>query len=168
MKIIIYYLIFLIVSIGFLGCQNSQQETVVVYLVRHAEKDLSDTTSNPPLTMKGEQRANKLVEELKTVDIDAIYSTSYDRNMNTVQPLANFLGLSIQSYERDNWKPLMESIVQRKGEAILICGHGENLLPMIEALGGKRPLEFLEKHEYDNIFKVVISEGEVEVTTKKY
>ena len=57
---------------------NTLKETVTtIYLVRHAEKDLSDTSNrNPELTAIGIQRANDLAQTLSKVNIDAVYSTN--------------------------------------------------------------------------------------------
>ena len=38
--------------------------------------------------------------------------------------------------------------------SILICGHGDNLLPIIALFGGKSPLKQLGHNEYDKLFKI--------------
>ncbi len=148
--------VILLMLLLFLSCQD---QSTTLYLVRHAEKEENNTMQNqnedPPLTLEGEQRAEKLKKLLADVSIDAVYSTSYQRNMNTVEPLAIDKNLSIQNYEWHQWSPMIEEIlVSYQGKTVVICGHGDNLLPMIEYLDGKRPQESLGTHEYDKIFKV--------------
>jgi hypothetical protein len=60
------------------------------------------------------------------------------------------------------------STKKHAGKTVLICGHGDNLLPMIEYLNGKRPQESLGPHEYDKIFKVDYFKNSAVVTVIKY
>lgn len=137
------------------GCQEKKPTTL--YLVRHAEKDLSDTTENPPLTKEGLERAQQLKEMLEDEEIDRIYSTKYDRNIHTAKPLADVKGLGIKLYEWHNWQPMINEIQRSAGgETVVISGHGDNLLPMVEYVGGQPPLDSLGKYEYDKIFKVKV------------
>lgn len=52
-------------SILFSSCSENPIEPKVIYLVRHAEKDLADTTDNPALTAAGVERSNQLVNILR-------------------------------------------------------------------------------------------------------
>lgn len=162
---------FIFLSLLFLriltGCISESDKTIV-YLVRHAEKNLTDTTDNPPLTTDGEKRAQQLVEEMKGIELAAIFSTEYDRNLNTVKPLAISRNIEIRTYSWHDWQPILDEIKKKSGENFLICGHGDNLLPMIEYLGGEKPLASLGKHEYDNIFKITLSDKKTEVEVIKY
>lgn len=159
----------IIIGSLFTSCvENEESKTQVFYLVRHAEKELSDPSDNPPLTMQGEERAESLVDVLDDVALDQIFSTSYDRNMNTVNPVANEQDLAVQNYDWHDWQPMLDKMLQSNDSLFLICGHGDNLLPMIEYLGGEKPMESLGKHEYDNVFKVTKTEGEVTVEVIKF
>ena len=83
--------IFIIILI-ILGVQSNihsqeSNETFTIYLVRHSEKDLfSNNSTDPPLTKCGEQRSENLSTFLKDVELDAIYSTNYNRTKNTALP----------------------------------------------------------------------------------
>lgn len=147
---------------------NQTTETTTFYLVRHAEKSESNTmqdkNEDPPLTDEGVSRAKSLAELLGKKKIAAIYSTSYQRNMNTVKPLADAQEIAIENYEWHNWQPMVDDALSRfSGKTIVICGHGDNLLPMIEHLGGQKPQESLGSHEYDKIFKVEASKANTKV-----
>lgn len=157
-----------IVSLIFISACTSHTESTIFYLVRHAEKDLTDTTDNPALTKEGYERAEKLKNELKEIQINGIFSTSFQRNINTVKPLAESKNLSISTYEWTVWQPMLDTLSTKKGESFVICGHGDNLLPMITYLGAQKPFEELGKHDYDNIFKVILSEKKSEVEVMKY
>ena len=166
----IHWIGILALSGGLWACEPQPEQATepppakVVYLVRHAEKDLQDTTANPPLTAVGEARALALAERLADSGLTRIFSTTYDRNRYTVQPLAARLALAIEPYEWHAWQPVLDSIAAAPvGSRVLICGHGDNLLPMIEALGADRPLDSLGHHEYDKLFRVALGPDSSEV-----
>lgn len=153
-------LVLLLIAGFLLSCQQDINRTV--YLVRHAEKDLTDKTDNPPLTQVGVQRALSLVDVLKEEEIAAIYSTPLQRTTQTVYPLSDFKKVKIEFYEWDDYNGLKKKIKNLKTQgAVVICGHGNNLLPMIKTLGSEPPLDSLGHEEYDKIFKV--TEGETEI-----
>ena len=72
---------------------SPQGTTTTFILIRHAEraKELGDSY----LTQAGRQRAEALVLKIGQMDITAIYSPDRGRNRETVQPLANHLGLTL-------------------------------------------------------------------------
>ena len=135
-KKLLYVLGFLIlvVIIGLLNPPISDQTTVIV--VRHAEK--SDTpVGDVSLNEIGKMRAETLIDVLGNVGITKIYSTQYARNIQTVKPLAENLGLEITISEVDHSgvehhvKSLANEIRSvQMGETILVVGHS-NTVPMI-------------------------------------
>ena len=164
-------IVFALLLILFASCNDSVSTTL--YLVRHAEKEMNDSTEkqndDPKLTKEGKQRAKKLAKVLKEEKISAIYSTAYQRNRKTVAPLAKSKDLSVNNYEWYDWQPMIDSINKKyAGGKILICGHGDNLLPMIDYLNAKRPQKKLHKREYDKIFKVVYNKDTTMVSTITY
>lgn len=149
----------LILSIAFiLSACGANDEPQKIYLIRHAEKLLSDSTGNPPLTEAGIARANKIAEMYADKSIDRIYSTQFDRNMHTIQPLADASGAEIKPYEWQDWEPMINEIIanQQKLKTLVICGHGDNLLPMITYMGGVKPIEKLGDYQHDILFEVVL------------
>lgn len=147
-------------------CIDHSEETII-YLVRHAEKDTTDQTKNPPLTEEGKQRAEKLTDILAKYKIEGIYSTKYDRNINTVRAIAENNNIEIQNYEWYNWKPLLREVKSKKG-IYLICGHGDIILPMIDFLNGEKPLQELGHHEYDNLFKIIVEKDTAYIDLMKF
>jgi broad specificity phosphatase PhoE len=137
----------------FSGCSTDPS---IIYFVRHAEKDLSDTTENPPLTQEGKNRIEILNALLKNYSFDGVYSTKYDRNIQTVLPIARKSNQEIRIYEWYDWYEMIDEIAQTKSKNFLICGHGDNLIPMIERLKGLSPIPELGHHEHDKLFRVTL------------
>jgi 2,3-bisphosphoglycerate-dependent phosphoglycerate mutase len=76
---------------------------LTVLLVRHAEPVAPGTAGfdefTRPLTAKGVRDARKLRETLAATRIDAAYSSPYIRARQTIEPIANARGLSIETIE---------------------------------------------------------------------
>ena len=136
------------------SCEQKQTETTL-YLVRHAEKDTLFEGDNPPLIQAGYTRAEQLKELLKNEGIEQIYSTKFTRNINTVNPLLSTLNLDVKIYDYYGFHPTLDSI-KASTKTTLLCGHGDNLLPIIAHLKGQPPYESLGHNEYDNLFKLTI------------
>lgn len=154
-------LVFILTAILILtGCQTKPEPTapeaptdpITLFLVRHAEKD-SDGTTDPPLTEAGHARARALRDMLYTADIDAIYSTDFKRTRLTAQPLADTLGLEIQTYPPFDsaWTSALPE--RHAGEQILIVGHS-NTTPAIVNHLAKSSYKQLGEMEYDKVFVV--------------
>ena len=156
----LFHSVFFILSICAIFSCQTQKDKTTIYLVRHAEKDTTVDQYNPPLTQEGYERAENLKSELSDENIKYIFSTKFQRNKNTVGPLANGLKKKIHIYEYHKWQTMLDSIKTISGNH-LICGHGDNLLPMIDYLGANVGKNKLEHQEYDNLFKVIIKEREV-------
>jgi hypothetical protein len=65
--------------------------TTTIIMVRHAERDPG---TDPPLNVEGQARAQALAKMLGENGVTAIYTVDYLRNRQTVQPLADKLGLT--------------------------------------------------------------------------
>ena len=156
-----------IIVVNMISCQ-SNQETTMVYLVRHAEKNLDDTTDNPALTKSGEMRAQSLMKILQNEAITAVYTTKFQRNINTVAPIVKSKGIQAKLYEWNKWEPMVNKVLEDKKSTYLICGHSNNLLPIIAHLGVKTQLPPIGDNEYDNLFKVNINEDSTWLTIIKF
>ncbi|WP_343530800.1 phosphoglycerate mutase family protein [Pedobacter sp.] len=146
------------------------QKTLKVWIVRHAEKDTSDPKDkDPDLSGAGAQRAEALKKELKSQRLDTIFSTDYKRTKLTGFPLADITGISIQTYDPSKGAQLAKSLkMNAAGKKILIIGHSNTILELIEAFGAKRPVPSIADDEYDYLFSLTIKGGKVEVKTDKY
>jgi probable phosphoglycerate mutase len=72
-------------------------------LIRHATNDmvgksLAGWTPNVHLNDEGKAQAERLAERLARVPLKAIYSSPLERCVETAQPIANLLGLDIQTH----------------------------------------------------------------------
>lgn len=57
-----------------------------IILLRHEERNLEDPRFHTPLTEKGRIQAIKLSEELSNIDIDLIFSSPFERTIQTILP----------------------------------------------------------------------------------
>lgn len=126
-----------------------------LYLVRHAEKELSeDNPKDPPLTECGEQRAESLAAFLSSVDLDAVYSTDYLRTRNTAEPVRRQKELELQIYDPKNLDDFTKLLIERKQDA-LIVGHS-NSTPALAGLLMDQKLESIDESIYDRIYQIII------------
>ena len=126
-----------------------------IYLIRHSEKDLtSNNYSDPPLTECGEQRSKNLSLFLKDVDLDAVYSTDYNRTKNTALPTAIFKGLEVEEYNAQELNDFSKLLMDRKQDA-LVVGHSNTTGVLAGLLAGEDIGEF-DLNIYDRIYQVVI------------
>lgn len=165
MRLFYFISLFLLLSSGF-SCKYPADKTVI-YLVRHAEKDTTVNHDDPPLTDKGKQRAQQLPQMIEEQKLKYIYTTPFERNRKTVQPLAKEFGSEIHIYDWGNWEPMVDSIKDLKGNFV-ICGHSNNIFPIARALGAETDQSELDANEYDKIFKITRAEGAVVFETIEF
>lgn len=127
-----------------------------IYLVRHAEKELSaDNPKDPPLTPCGEQRAASLEVFLSAVQLDAIYSSDYTRTRHTARPVAQNRTMETRLYDPKKLEEFAKLLIER-GEDALVVGHS-NSTPVLAGLLIGEKLEPIDESIYNRIYQVVIS-----------
>ncbi len=143
-------LFILILSFTF-GCMSAKVHSkagtiTTIILIRHADRD-----DQGQLSEKGQKRSESLIESLKSMDITAIYSPKLRRNLDTVQPLANHLGIEITLAPKTSLfsvDTIAKDILDKHaGGTVLWVGNvSGNLQAMYHRLGGKGrgPLEYGE------------------------
>ena len=133
-----------IISIFFLTSFYSySQECSSFYLIRHAEKLRIDKTErNPKLNEKGILRAEKWEEVLKNINLDKIYSTNYNRTIETANPTSKSQNIDITIYSPSNidYRSFKEI---NQGKKVLIVGHSNTIPNFVNGL--------IEKNYYDQI-----------------
>lgn len=135
-------------------CAQNAPEAGTFYIVRHADRD----GSNDALTSEGVERANHLRELMKTLQIDAIFSTDTVRTKSTAAPTATALGLEVQIYG-DLTPEWFEQIkTEHTGKAVLIVGHSNTSGLIAKGLGGQGDFE-IEEDEYQSLFVVTTGVG---------
>jgi len=152
--------IYTAIAVGLAWFFESQATTTMIF-VRHAEKALIPV-DDPGLSAEGQLRAAELARQLVDADvvagIDAIYSTSYRRTVETAQPVADALGLPINRYSPDDDdEEVVDAMVRKhKGKIILVVGHSNTVPTLIAALGASKNVPPIAEMEYDNIYIVSI------------
>lgn len=124
------------------------------YLIRHAHS----IYRNRPLSQKGQASLSQL-NMLESKPISAIYSSPYKRAIETVEPLAQTLGLSIQLDKRLIERKLSSQSISDqafeatlkqlwKNPAISLPGGESNLTAQKRALSFLQDLEKLHQNEH--------------------
>ncbi|MDH5456999.1 MAG: histidine phosphatase family protein [Gammaproteobacteria bacterium] len=151
--------IYTAIAVGLAWFFESQATTTVIF-VRHAEK-AELPADDPPLSDAGKLRVEELTRQLVKADvvqgIDAVYATPYRRTVETAKPVADALGLPVNSYDAADTEAIMERIVkQHKGKIILVVGHSNTLPALIGNMGASKKVPPIAEDEYDNIYIVSI------------
>lgn len=151
--------IYTAIAVGLAWFFESQATTTVIF-VRHAEK-AELPADDPPLSDAGKLRVEELTRQLVKADvvqgIDAVYATPYRRTVETAKPVADALGLPVNSYDAADTEAIMERIVkQHKGKIILVVGHSNTLPALIGNMGASKKVPPIAEDEYDNIYVVSI------------
>jgi len=140
--------------------------TTVVLVVRHAERNNAAACSppelGPPLSAAGQNRAQTLAHVCRDAGVAGIYASKFCRTQQTVAPLANQLGLTVNVVDQvapDKTVSVDALIAQvwanHTGQVVLIAGHTNTVPVIIEKLGGA--IAPIPETEFDNLFVVTIS-----------
>jgi 2,3-bisphosphoglycerate-dependent phosphoglycerate mutase len=147
-----------------LGCATPRGEArpareTTVWVVRHAEKAKAPA-EDPPLSEEGKARAADLARRLRTEGVEAIFVSPTLRTKATAEPLARASGKALLSYAPRDFAGLRERILREfQGKTVLVVGHSNTVLEILEALGAQRPLPALEDEDYDYLFRVSLPAG---------
>ena len=155
-------------TLTIIDIQDIPDTATTFILLRHAET--TGSGSNPGLSAAGMTRANELARILSEVNLNAVYSTNFNRTMQTAQPTATASGLSITAYDPFAPNILIDNALSSFPQGVvLVVGHSNTTAAMLNALVGSATYPDLDESEYDNLFIVHVSErGEAKVTHLKY
>lgn len=131
-----------------------------IYLVRHAEK-VTDS-KNPALTLCGKKRAEQLATLLSEADVKAIYSTDYQRTMQTARPLAKQQKLAVKNYNPRHLEQLALQLKQKQEDA-LVVGHS-NTTPMLVELLSNQTVAPLTEQDYQYLYQVQVTNEQTVLT----
>jgi len=151
--------IYVAIAVGLAWFFESQATTTIIF-VRHAEK-ADAPAGDPGLSEAGRRRVAELTRQLVDADVvagvDAIYSTPFRRTQETVQPLADALGLDVNLYDPSDNEAVLETILKRhKGKIILVVAHSNTVPTLIADLGASKKVPPIAEDEYDNIYIISI------------
>ena len=149
---------------GILSCKEDQKviqdfsEPVVstFYFIRHAEKDRSNSENvDPVLNQEGLGRAMQWAEVLDHVNIDAIYTTDYERTSMTATPTAVKKDIIVQFYS-----PGEINIEQFKadnlGRNVLVVGHSNTTPDFVNKMIGEEKYASMDDTDNASLFIVQI------------
>ena len=144
-------------------CVASAQAKKTIILIRHAEKETSEMTdqNDPPLTGAGKERAERLVKKIGHFHPGAIYSTNYKRTRDTVEPLAEKRGKTVQIYDAGKPQDLVNTIKSSKTKRFVIAGHSNTIPPLVNLITGKDLFKNLQDPEYSVIWVIRMKAGKV-------
>jgi broad specificity phosphatase PhoE len=140
-----------------------------VILIRHAEKKIEPVNPDPDLSPEGVERAQQIARIFADAGINVIYATQYKRTQQTVQPLAERIGVSPTLLNANQTEELVKQIqTSHRGKTIFIAGHNNTVPAIVSVLSGQTYPPIPET-EYDNLFIVTIYRfGKAKVTKLKY
>lgn len=130
------------------------QESTTYYLIRHAEKNLSDKTNRDPhLTEVGQKRAETWKVIFKEVAFDKIYATAYHRTRETVMPTAKSQNLTLDYYDpRALYSETFKA--DTKGKIVLVVGHSNTTPQLANAILGKKIYPNLDESIHGNLYLI--------------
>ncbi|MCZ8353440.1 MAG: phosphoglycerate mutase family protein [Cyclobacteriaceae bacterium] len=137
--------------------ESNAQETTTFILIRHAEK-AKDGTQDPNLSPEGKQRAEVLNKILERSDIASIYSTNFRRTQQTVFPLAQAKGITIQTYQQADLNWLQKVAKENAGKIVLMVGHSNTIPEIANTLLSEKKFEQYPDDLYDQMLVIQYSE----------
>lgn len=150
----------LILTCLFMATAWSQEQTTTIYLIRHAEKAEGAATADPGLSDAGKKRAEKWASYFNDKNIDAIYTTPYNRTKETIAPVArgaaNGKSVSVSVYEP---RELSLNILndKHKGKTLLVVGHSNTIPAYINQLTGESRYTDMQESDYSNLYIITIN-----------
>ena len=132
-----------------------------VYIVRHAEKDtLAANAADPDLSAQGRARAQALSQTLAKRQPAALFTTDTRRTRATLVPLAAALKLEPQAYDPKRGRDLADMVLKDyAGKSVVIVGHSNTVLSLIDDFGGIPPVDEIRDDEYEYLFVVRVAPG---------
>jgi broad specificity phosphatase PhoE len=132
-----------------------------VYIVRHAEKDTTVAGNpDPELSAEGRARAQALNQTLAKRQPVALFTTDTKRTRATLAPLAAATKLEPQAYDPKRGRDLADRILKEyAGKSVVIVGHSNTVLSLIDDFGGIPPVDEIRDNEYDYLFVVRVAPG---------
>lgn len=155
-------------TLTIIDVQTIPDTATTFILVRHAET--SGAGSNPNLSAVGQTRATELNRILSNINLNAVYSTNFNRTLQTAQPTATGKGLTITQYDPFAPNTLIDNVLLSFPEGVvLVVGHSNTIPAMLNAMVGSNVFTDIPESEYDNLYIVHVSErGKAKVTHLKY
>ncbi len=162
--------------------QASAQEEfkpITVFLVRHAEKE-DEPKQDPPLKKEGVLRSQELARLLANAGIKTIITSQFGRTKQTAEALATRAGVAVTSISlksnptnprliaEESTTEVVNKILERAGESVLVIGHSNSVPDVIKMLGGDMVPTIDERKFNDLFILTVYAKGKARVVHLKY
>ena len=165
--------VFTIVTVIFFNCKNnqfktetlseithlSQNEETTIFLIRHAEKDLS-TSKNPDLTLIGEKRAENWSNHFSNIEFDAVYSSNFTRTKKTAMPTASKNNLELIIYNPESISAA-QFLKENKGKTVLVVGHSNTIPFFVNKIIEENMYDEIDESIYNHLYKITINENDI-------
>lgn len=152
---------------------------ITVFLVRHAEKE-DEPRQDPPLKKEGVARSQELAKLLSAAGIKTIITSQFARTRQTAEPLAAKLNLTAtpirlrsnpnnpRQIAEESTAEVVNKILERSGESVLVVGHSNSVPDVIKMLGGDM-VPTIDERTFNDLFIVTVyAKGKAKVTHLKY
>jgi len=151
-----------------LTAQSGSDATVVI-AVRHAERadqgpgaDPMISSTDPPLSAVGLQRAACLAETLEHAGVTRVFTSPYARTRQTAAPVAAIAGVETEEYNPRQMAAFVDSL-REMGGVVVVVGHSNTTPAVVQALGGD-PVSPIAEDEYERLYTVFLA-GDVTRST---
>lgn len=112
---------------------------MALYVVRHANagpRASRDPDERRPLNEQGWRQAERIADLLAPAGVERILSSRYLRCVQTVEPLAARLGLTIEEHpalaEEAGLEQAWDLLQALAGTTAVVCSHGNILSPILD------------------------------------
>lgn len=159
-------LLIFIFILGIASCKDEPPIEIAVdnsvstfYFVRHAEKDRSDMDNrDPELTQDGLGRAMHWAEIFEAIELDAIYSTDYERTLMTAAPIAVKKNLTVKIYDFESLD-ITQFKAENKNKKVLIVGHSNTTPAFVNKVLNSEKHHQLDDDQNGSLFIVQLVNG---------
>jgi phosphohistidine phosphatase SixA len=147
--------------------------TVVVYIVRHAEKVVvpedapEPERKDPPLSQAGQLRALGLAEDIPVREIEAVYVTDTKRCRDTASAVLALNAVKPIIYPPKDVVGLGDRIRKRRGQSVLVVGHS-NTVPLLLAELGVEGIVLIPEDQYGDLWVVTLTGDQATLETRRY
>lgn len=148
----------LFIAVLSFGDLLAQENATTFILVRHAEKDLTQSTDDPDLAEEGKLRAERLKTLLEEAEVTAIYSTPFKRTTQTVQPLAEATGREVITYNPMDFEGFAKIVKENNGGRIVVAGHSNTIPQLMNFLLESDQYQVLEEGQYGQVFILTLQQ----------
>ena len=128
------------------------------YFIRHAEK--ADSSKNPDLSEKGLERAQQWKTLFSKINFDGVYSTDFNRTLQTIQPIVADNNRLLKIY---NPKMMDVEVFKKEthGKTILIVGHSNTIPNMVNQIIKENKYTDIEENQFGNLYIVTLFENQI-------